>query len=318
MIIPSNRLPPTVDPAAMAARKKALMAAMPRIQAAQNKGPDIKYGPDGSGAGAPTAVAPAPAQAQAPPPEAMTTPGAIDPQAAARAAAKSAAKSAAKQVARDAAISQASPYSLLAQTKIDQAAGRKAADEEMQASKGKALLEARARINLSGGGLSGAASAIDGDISRQADRTRTLTLQEMDKTNRAEQVQVLRDQAELYDAEEAGGQDLNEDGTVGQPDANVPLNPKQERDRSVIKSQELRQLIADKKTNNETHDLYQGDWDTADGKGGSKEEPLILSQAEYDAMVEQGAKFANETYDFWGHKTALKKDASGNYFVVEG
>lgn len=211
----------------------------------------------------------------------------------------------------------ATPIGQLAQLKQEQAAARAAADADLKASKAQALQQARAKMNLSGGGLSGASGALEGDIGRVQDRSRLEALQGIDEKDRAEQMQTLHDAEDLYDLEESDGQDIDGDGNIGRPDSKVPLNAQQQTDADAAKSDDRQQYIADLKARNQTQDVLIGDYDTPDGKGGSKEEPLLIDDAQKKKMASDGFIFNTYTYrDFWGNMVEEWTDQYDNHYVV--
>jgi len=94
------------------------------------------------------------------------------------------------------------------------ARARQAAEQEIDARNAQAAMDQRSRAGLGGLGLSGAASAAEGDLARQQARTKALTMQEFDQAAEDAKFTGMQRQAALDDLEDANDTDYNNDGMV--------------------------------------------------------------------------------------------------------
>lgn len=94
------------------------------------------------------------------------------------------------------------------------ARARQAAAQEIDARNAQAAMDQRSRAGLGGLGLSGAASAAEGDLARQQARTKALTMQEFDQAAEAAKFTGIQRQTALDDLEDASDTDYNNDGMV--------------------------------------------------------------------------------------------------------
>lgn len=94
------------------------------------------------------------------------------------------------------------------------ARARQAAAQEIDARNAEAAMDQRSRAGLGGLGLSGAASAAEGDLGRQQARTKVLTMQEFDQAAEDAKFTDIQRQAALDDLEDAADTDYNNDGKV--------------------------------------------------------------------------------------------------------
>jgi len=101
------------------------------------------------------------------------------------------------------------------------ARARQAAAQEIDARNAQAAMDQRSRAGLGGLGLSGAASAAEGDLARQQARTKVLTMQEFDQAaeefdQAAEDAKFtdIQRRAALDDLEDAADVDYNGDGRI--------------------------------------------------------------------------------------------------------
>jgi len=105
------------------------------------------------------------------------------------------------------------------------ARARQAAAQEIDARNAQAAMDQRSRAGLGGLGLSGAASAAEGDLARQQARTKVLTMQEFDQAAedaKFTDIQAAEDakftdiqrRAALDDLEDAADTDYNGDGRI--------------------------------------------------------------------------------------------------------
>jgi len=101
------------------------------------------------------------------------------------------------------------------------ARARQAAAQEIDARNAQAAMDQRSRAGLGGLGLSGAASAAEGDLVRQQARTKVLTMQEFDQAaeefdQAAEDAKFtdIQRRAALDDLEDAADTDYNGDGRI--------------------------------------------------------------------------------------------------------
>lgn len=98
------------------------------------------------------------------------------------------------------------------------ARARQAAAQEIDARNAEAAMDQRSRAGLGGLGLSGAASAAEGDLGRQQARTKVLTMQEFDQAAEDAKFTDIQRQAALDDLEDAADTDYDGDGDVaGEP-----------------------------------------------------------------------------------------------------
>jgi hypothetical protein len=98
------------------------------------------------------------------------------------------------------------------------ARARQAAAQEIDARNAQAAMDQRSRAGLGGLGLSGAASAAEGDLARQQARTKILTMQEFDQAAADQNFTEIQRRAALDDLEDAADIDYDGDGMVaGEP-----------------------------------------------------------------------------------------------------
>jgi hypothetical protein len=115
------------------------------------------------------------------------------------------------------------------------ARARQAAAQEIDARNAQAAMDQRSRAGLGGLGLSGAASAAEGDLGRQQARTKILTMQEFDQAAEDAKFTDIQRQAALDDLEDAADIDYDGDGLIaGQTEGDRKRN------------QELQSVIPDK------------------------------------------------------------------------
>jgi hypothetical protein len=96
----------------------------------------------------------------------------------------------------------------------EQQLARKAALDELEAGKAKALQDASARAGAGGFGLSGATAALASDIGKVQDRNKVLTMAEFDKRARDEAFADLQRDVATQDYEDAYDIDRNNDGLI--------------------------------------------------------------------------------------------------------
>ena len=98
------------------------------------------------------------------------------------------------------------------------ALARQAAAQEIDAQNARAAMDQRSRAGLGGLGLSGAASASEGDLARTQARSKVLTMQQFDQAAEDAKFTDIQRQAALDDLEDAADTDYNDDGKVaGEP-----------------------------------------------------------------------------------------------------
>ena len=97
----------------------------------------------------------------------------------------------------------------------DVATQRMAASDEIDASNAQATQEQRARSGLMGGGLSGASSAMEGDLARQQGRGKVLAMQDFDRQAEDDDFTDIQRAAAIADLEDAYEADINGDGVIG-------------------------------------------------------------------------------------------------------
>lgn len=95
------------------------------------------------------------------------------------------------------------------------ARARQAAAQEIDAQNARAAMDQRSRAGLGGLGLSGAASASEGDLARTQARSKVLTMQQFDQAAEDAKFTDIQRQAALDDLEDAAGIDYNNDGLIG-------------------------------------------------------------------------------------------------------
>jgi hypothetical protein len=94
------------------------------------------------------------------------------------------------------------------------ARARQAAAQEIDARNAQAAMDQRSRAGLGGLGLSGAASAAEGDLARQQARTKILTMQEFDQAAEDAKFTDIQRRAALDDLEDAADIDYDGDGLI--------------------------------------------------------------------------------------------------------
>ena len=95
------------------------------------------------------------------------------------------------------------------------ARARQAAAQEIDAQNARAAMDQRSRAGLGGLGLSGAASAAEGDLARTQARSKVLTMQQFDQAAEDAKFTDIQRRAALDDLEDAAGIDYNDDGLIG-------------------------------------------------------------------------------------------------------
>lgn len=88
---------------------------------------------------------------------------------------------------------------------------------DLEHEKAQAIMGAGARTGLAGMGLSGATSGILGDVANAATRNEDLTLADLARQQSAADFADIQRKAATWDAEEAAGYDLDNDGITGSP-----------------------------------------------------------------------------------------------------
>jgi hypothetical protein len=94
------------------------------------------------------------------------------------------------------------------------ARARQAAAQEIDAQNARSAMDQRSRAGLGGLGLSGAASAAEGDLARTQARSKTLTMQEFDQNAEDQAFTEMQRRAALDDLEDAADVDYDNDGMV--------------------------------------------------------------------------------------------------------
>jgi hypothetical protein len=94
------------------------------------------------------------------------------------------------------------------------ARARQAAAQEIDARNAQAAMDQRSRAGLGGLGLSGAASAAEGDLARQQARSKILTMQEFDQAAEDAKFAEIQRRATLDELEDVADTDYNDDGMV--------------------------------------------------------------------------------------------------------
>lgn len=94
------------------------------------------------------------------------------------------------------------------------ARARQAAMQEIDAQNARAAMDQRSRAGLGGLGLSGAASAAEGDLARTQARSKVLTMQQFDQAAEDQKFSDVQRRAALDDLEDAADVDYNNDGMV--------------------------------------------------------------------------------------------------------
>lgn len=117
------------------------------------------------------------------------------------------------------------------------ARARQAAAQEIDAQNARAAMDQRSRAGLGGLGLSGAASAAEGDLARTQARSKVLTMQQFDQAAEDQKFTEIQRRAALDDLEDAADIDYDGDGMVagepvggtigdGDPENDKPKTPK--------------------------------------------------------------------------------------------
>lgn len=94
---------------------------------------------------------------------------------------------------------------------------REAFADELESRKAEAEMAAQARAGLGGMGLSGATTALVGDVGRQEERAGDIAMADLARRQQQETFDDLRRQASIWAFEEEFGQDLDKDGIAGPP-----------------------------------------------------------------------------------------------------
>lgn len=129
----------------------------------------------------------------------------------------------------------ADPLDELSQMRADQAATRKATEEQLAASRAQALQDVAARSGLGRLGLSGSSAALMADTGRVQDRNAVLARAELDSAQRDDEWQAIQRQVQLRGMEEVDGVDYNGDGRIAgttqqeQQDSNMDVLYKSEK-----------------------------------------------------------------------------------------
>lgn len=110
------------------------------------------------------------------------------------------------------------------------ARARQAAAQEIDAQNARAAMDQRSRAGLGGLGLSGAASAAEGDLARTQARSKVLTMQQFDQAAEDAKFTDIQRQAALDDLEDAADIDYDGDGLIA----------------GQTKAERLKETIADK------------------------------------------------------------------------
>ena len=98
------------------------------------------------------------------------------------------------------------------------ARARQAAAQEIDAQNARAAMDQRSRAGLGGLGLSGAASASEGDLARTQARSKVLTMQQFDQAAADQEFAEIQRRATLDELEDVADTDYNDDGMVaGKP-----------------------------------------------------------------------------------------------------
>lgn len=110
------------------------------------------------------------------------------------------------------------------------ARARQAAAQEIDAQNARAAMDQRSRAGLGGLGLSGAASASEGDLARTQARSKVLTMQQFDQAAEDAKFTDVQRRAALDDLEDAADIDYDGDGLIA----------------GQTKAERLKETIADK------------------------------------------------------------------------
>lgn len=94
---------------------------------------------------------------------------------------------------------------------------REAFADELESRKAEAEMAAQARAGLGGMGLSGATTALVGDVGRQEERAGDIAMADLARRQQQETFDELRRQASIWAFEEEFGEDLDKDGIEGPP-----------------------------------------------------------------------------------------------------
>ena len=210
------------------------------------------------------------------------------------------------------------------------ARARQAASDEIDVKNAEAAMDQRSRAGLGGLGLSGAASAAEGDLARQQGRTKALTMQEFDQAAEDQKFTDIQRRAALDDLEDAADLDYDGDGMVG----GVPVsegsaigdgNPENDVDTVGATG-----LDAQKEALAKQNEIYASDdysWWDSDGQPGSVQEPYKYrgGKDSLEAMLTEVApgalpltKSEQDTGNPSDPKRVVYTDAFGNSYVLSG
>lgn len=202
----------------------------------------------------------------------------------------------------------------LAKLRAQQEADKKAAQEDLAASKARALQTAEARAGAAGLGLSGGTTALLSDVNRQQDRSKVQALSDLDRSQRDAQFTEVQRLAAIQDLEEQTGQDINGDGVKGKP-----LEPGETPES--VKKDEQSAARRDRVAGLTSVDIGNLDFDTGPG---TKEEPFEIDRSDLDDMAREGFEFTKFKYRVQSKDTGhdqdftLLVDQNGRYYIVRG
>lgn len=216
----------------------------------------------------------------------------------------------------------------LSRTRFEQARERKARVGELDAEKARALQSGAARSGLAGMGLSGAASALQSDIGRQQDRSRTLALADLERGFRGETQQIedrdrqrqfqdedrkfldiSRDVA-LIDLEDTYEMDIDGDGFLGDPAQKNRVEDVRKETEKEDKDARAKALRIINTLGTLDHSL--GDAMTGPG---TKEVPYVVGSAEDRSALEAAGYRFTPAGNLWNGEP-LYKDDKGTFYVL--
>lgn len=187
--------------------------------------------------------------------------------------------------------------------RAQQAEDERLLNQEWQSRIAAARADAENRAGLGGLGLSGAATALVGDTEMKGARERGQAISDLRAGQRGELTQAIIDRANLIDAEDALGEDLDKDGTTG-------TTPKGEDTKAID------DVIARLNTVDYNQNAIGGDEDTAGGIG-TFQEPYAIGPDEKAQLEAAGLKLTDKGWaPGYDGKLRIYADGKGRFYII--
>jgi hypothetical protein len=166
-----------------------------------------------------------------------------------------------------------------------------------------ARADAENRAALGGFGLSGAAAGLVNDTETKGARERGEAISDLRAGQRGELTQAIIDRANLIDAEDALGEDIDKDGTQG-------TTPKGENPEAID------DVIARLNTVDYNTGVFGGDEDTEGGIG-TFQEPYAIGPEEKAQLEAAGLKLTDKGWaPGYEGKLRIYADGKGRFFII--